>query len=374
MTNTKILLKALLGATALTVFTTGTAQAQNNFTPADTTVSNTFTLDYNVGGVPQPQITPPAPTDFVVDRLIDLTVADEFNATTVPDASDVEVVFSVTNNGNDEQGYALFFEEDPANPFDTETPASALPELAYYIDTTGTAAYDDTIATTAYNELDPPELMPDEVLWVVVTQDIAADAVDGETSDVVLLAQTLVPNTPADDTANYIETSDSSNVIGTVQNVLIDEAGDDSTDAANDGAHSATASYIIASADVAGTKTVSTITDVLGSPNCALIPGPVPRDGGFNTPGACVEYVIEVTNDGSAPATDIEVGDLLPPYLTYIAADVSDLGTGFTLTEPSNADCSVVPNPCQVTVTGGVLAAGDTTQTSGRLIIRALIQ
>ena len=75
MTNTKILLKALLGATALTVFTTGTAQAQNNFTPADTTVSNTFTLDYKVGGVDQPQIDSSAtPTIFTVDRLIDLTV------------------------------------------------------------------------------------------------------------------------------------------------------------------------------------------------------------------------------------------------------------------------------------------------------------
>lgn len=369
MTNTKILLKALLGATALTVFTTGTAQAQNNFTPADTTVSNTFTLDYNVGGVPQPQITPPAPTDFKVDRLIDLVVADEFDATTVPDASDVEVVFSVTNNGNDEQGYALSFTEDPANPFDTETPVSALPELAYYIDTTGTAAYDDTIATTAYVPGNPPELMPDEVLWVVVTQDIAVDAADIEEADIILLAQTLEPGT-----TNVIDTSDSSNVLGTTENVLADAAGDDSTDDPTDGAHSATASYIIASADVAGTKTVSTYTDVVGSPDCATIPGPAPA-GGFNTPGACVEYVIEVTNDGSAPAMDIEVGDLLPPYLTYVAADVSGLGTGFTLTEPTNTDCSTLPtNPCQVTVTGGVLAAGDTTQTSGQLIIRALIQ
>ena len=122
----------------------------------------------------------------------------------MPDASDVEVVFTVTNNGNDEQGYSLSFAEDPANPFDTETPVSALPDLAYYIDATGTAAYDDTIATTAYDFNNPPELMPDEVLWVVVTQDIAADAVDGETSDVVLLAQTLVPNTPADDPDNFI--------------------------------------------------------------------------------------------------------------------------------------------------------------------------
>ena len=367
MTNTKILLKALLGATALTVFTTGTAQAQNNFTPADTTVSNTFTLDYNVGGVPQPQITPPAPTDFKVDRLIDLTVADEFNATTVPNASDVEVVFSVTNNGNDEQGYALSLAEDPANPFDTETPASALPELAYYIDTTGTAAYDDTIATTAYDSTNPPELMPDEVLWVVVTQDIAVDALDGETADVVLLAQTLVPGT-----TTAITTSDGSNVLGTVENVLIDAAGDDSSDDPTDGAHSATASYIISGADVAGTKTVSTYSDVVGATNCGTftVAGP----GGFNIPGACVEYVIEVTNDGSAQATDIEVGDLLPPHLTYVAASVDGLGAGTTLTEPTNTDCSVTPNPCTVTVTGGVLAPGDTTQTSGTLTIHALIQ
>ena len=49
-------------------------------TDAGTTVSNTFTLDFSVGGVAQTQITNdgvgpnPAPTSFTVDRRVDLTV------------------------------------------------------------------------------------------------------------------------------------------------------------------------------------------------------------------------------------------------------------------------------------------------------------
>jgi len=47
------ILKGLLGATALTVFTAGSAHAQ--LTPAGTNVQNTFTLTYDVGGVTQPR-------------------------------------------------------------------------------------------------------------------------------------------------------------------------------------------------------------------------------------------------------------------------------------------------------------------------------
>ena len=135
MTNTKILLKALLGATALTVFTTGTAQAQNNFTQAGTSVSNTFTLDYKVGGVDQPQIDSTAtPTLFTVDRLVDLTVTSNGDNTVAPGATDEELVFSVTNEGNDTQAYSLAIIEETATPdtIDTDAPTGAVPELVYY--------------------------------------------------------------------------------------------------------------------------------------------------------------------------------------------------------------------------------------------------
>jgi len=73
MTNTKLILKGLLSATALTAFSAGTAFAGG--TTAGTTVTNTFTLNYNVGTTPQPPVTGDTPTTFVVDRLIDVNVA-----------------------------------------------------------------------------------------------------------------------------------------------------------------------------------------------------------------------------------------------------------------------------------------------------------
>ena len=97
MTKSK-LMKGLLGTTAMTVLSTGTAFAQNNFTAADTTVSNSFTLDYQVLGVDQPQIETnddagdatddDAPTTFKVDRLVNVTVASSGDATVAPGQTD----------------------------------------------------------------------------------------------------------------------------------------------------------------------------------------------------------------------------------------------------------------------------------------------
>ena len=77
MTKCK-LIKGLLGATALTAFSAGTAFAQNDFTAAGTTVSNTFTLNYEVNDTPQTQIDNIGnATDFNVDRLVNVTVSSQ---------------------------------------------------------------------------------------------------------------------------------------------------------------------------------------------------------------------------------------------------------------------------------------------------------
>ena len=63
---------AVLMATFLTTVTAATAQ---DLTPAGTDVQNTFTLDYEVGGVDQTQINNNAtPTSFTVDRRVQLNV------------------------------------------------------------------------------------------------------------------------------------------------------------------------------------------------------------------------------------------------------------------------------------------------------------
>ena len=111
MTKCK-LMKGLMGVTALTVLSTGTAFAQNDFTAAGETVSNTFTLNYEVNNTPQTQIdNTGTPTEFNVDRLVNVTVSNPGNTFVVADQDDALLPFVVVNNGNDEHAYLLGFEQ-----------------------------------------------------------------------------------------------------------------------------------------------------------------------------------------------------------------------------------------------------------------------
>lgn len=378
MTNTKTFLKALLGASALTVFATGTAQAQNNFTPAGTSVSNTFTLDYNVGGVAQPQIDSSAtPTLFTVDRLVDLTVTSNGDTTVAPGSTDEELVFSVSNEGNDTQAYALTLVEETAAPdtIDTDDPAGATPPLVYYIDD-GNGTFEPGGADGApvtYNPASPPELGPDEVLWVVVTQDIPTSATDGDQADVSLVADTLEPASSPSAGTPVTADGDGNSLTGAAENVLADGSGT-GNEVANAGDHSATGSYIIASADIDGDKVVA-IHSEDGS-TCSTIPGA--PTGGYGIPGACVEYVISVENSGSAAATDIVVNDVLPDELEFATAVFGGDFTGGSFASPAlpaaNTDC--VSGACVINLTGATLPAPvlPATSTTGTVTIRAYVK
>ena len=207
MTNTNKLLKVLLGASALTVFTAGSAFAQsitltnNNFTAADTDVSNTFTLNYSVDSVPQPEINnedgtindPDGPTVFTVDRLIDLTVVSVEDETVAPGAIEETILFAVANDGNDTHGFLLDLLEETADSTTTSTvPTSGTETITYYIDD-GDGDFEpngtgDGAAAIDYDPANPPELDPDQVLWVIVTRDIAASAVDGDDVEISLIS------------------------------------------------------------------------------------------------------------------------------------------------------------------------------------------
>ena len=135
--------------------------------------------------------------------------------------------------------------------------------------------------------------------------------------------------------------------------------------------HSDQASYVVASPDLTAAKAVTTI---LTTPvNCAtdVAGGP----GEYSTPGACVQYVITVTNNGAtATATGIDIGDVLPAEVNFVSATHS----GFdalpvpTLTTPAGAaqTCDGTAATCNVTLTGASLAAGNV----ATLTIRALVK
>ncbi len=368
--------KVLLGATALTALSTGTAFAAG--TAAGTTVENTFTLDYKVGGTDQPQIitcdtgcsTPGTSTKFTVDRLIDLTVVSNGDTTVAQGAQDQELVFSLTNTGNDTQDYILsLVNATTGDQFD----ATGL-NITYYFDD-GTAGFGaGDLAGTAHtytpgSALNTESLAPDTIIWVVVDGDIPAALTDLDEADITLVADTAVDGTTGAAATLVVADTGGNTLEGAAENVLadIDSDGAGTNDGANDGQYAATGTYIVADADMVATKAVTVISQ--DGSGCATIPGT--PTGGLSIPGACVEYVITATNNGTtaaANATDVDISDVLPPELEFVAATVTTFLPGTLTTPVSGTDC--VGGACTVAVTAGALNFGET----GTIVIRALLK
>lgn len=383
MTNLGTMTKGLLGATALSFFMSGNAfAAPLDLTPAGTNVQNTFTLDYQVSGVDQPTIdTGPSgsdtPTEFTVDRLIDLTVDSTADANVAPDAQDQTLEYSITNTGNDTQAYDLSL-ADPADDFD----ATGLTVL-YYVDD-GDGVFDPDTGSGGADGVGVPyvpgttgataDIAADGVLWVVVTGDIPDTVADGDTDGITLVADTLEPSTAGATAGDPVVADTGGNTLtGVAENVLGDDAG--VTDAANAGDHSATGTFIVAAADVTASKVVSVfLQDGVDAATCGTFPGSADADP-LSIPGSCVEYVISATNDAgaSSTATAIDISDFLPQQLTFAGAITSGFGgtPAPSLTAPTvGTDCSPTATTCEVSLTGAELAPGAT----GTITIRALVQ
>ncbi len=343
-------------------------------TEAGTAVNNSFTLDYKVGGVSQTQIdTSGSPTSFVVDRKVDVTVTSLGDTNVSPGATGQQLSYSVLNSGNDNQAYQLSLKDVGADAFD----AASLSILYYVDDGNGTfepgaadgsgASYTPGVGVTA-------DIAPDAVLWVVVSGNIPAGATNGQQDDVILVANSFDPTawvnlasaTPGSETTGAAAGTDTA---GAVENVLADSAGTAGSpeDVANDGAHSATGSFIVSAAALTAGKTVAVVTTTPA--NCATDA----VVGGFSVPGACIEYAITATNaaGAAAAANEIAISDVLPDDVVFVSASqtgfANDATTGpVSITTPAGA-CTT---SCTVSLTGASLAIG----ASGTLTIRATVR
>lgn len=400
MTKCK-LMKGLLGATALTVLSTGTAFAQNDFTAASTTVSNTFTLNYEVNNTTQTQIdNTGSPTNFAVDRLVNVTVSSPADTFVVTNQADALLPFVVVNNGNDTHAYVLGFEQAGGDDFDT-TAATTAPDIIFYdesADTNNDGALSEAERAAAtpqdYNptpgSVNIPVLAADERVFVYVRQNIPAGLVDTDTGGVLLYANTQNIDSGSGTSLVYSETAADADGVNdanplTVENVLADQDGPatNTNDDAADGAHSAQGNYIIENPMVDATKQVFGITSA--APNTC---DPIPASASYTkptanteyfTPQSCVEYIIQVNNTGTTDATDINLSDILPDNLTIReAAVLGDLVLPVTAPVGNLAQTAAGTQcdsgACTVTVTNATLASGSiATPTVGYLVIRATI-
>jgi len=368
----RIRLAVFTAGMTIGVLASGVAHAAG--TSAGTSVSNTFTLDYQVGGVGQPQITPGAPTTFTVDRVVNLTVTSQGDTNVSPSATGQELVFGVLNSGNDNHAYSFALEDLAGDDFDA-TPLTA----RFYTDAGGdgifTPGVDDAGAGTAYTPgsgAATSDLAPDATLWVIISGDIPGGVTDGQTDGVILLADSLNPVASLDPGytatpgAQTTAAGGANNLDGEAQNVLADVTGTATADGNADGAHSDTGNFNVVAADLTAGKTVGVIATDASAITCAT-DGALPGNQ-YAVPGACIEYVISADNaaTAAATATGIDISDVLPDEVAFVAVTQSGFTAAGVLTPPGGG-CTTA---CTVALTGASLAPGAT----GNLTIRATVR
>ena len=373
--------RGLYGLLAFCAFTVGAHAQDNNYTPAGTNVSNTFSLDYEVGGVAQTTIDNTAtPTNFTVDRRVELTVTGVQDASVAAGAADQELVYGVRNTGNDNFAYNLTVEEGTGDDFDTDPTRAPRYTLLYYPDTNGDGilqASEVAGAGTPYALID---VAPDTTFWVKLQANIPSAPTVGQTSDVLLVAEAVEPSAwivTAGPTASTPPTQGTSltaaganDLVNDADNVFTDADGPATSDAATDARHSDAATYTIIAADLMAAKTVTVIaSDGVDLATCAGMTSP----GGaqFAIPNACVEYVITVTNGaGAASADNIDISDVLPDEVEFVGSAQAGFTTAGTITDPAGG-CTT---SCTVTLDDAVLTPTVGAAAVGTLTIRALVR
>ncbi|MEE9302627.1 MAG: hypothetical protein V3U84_02470 [Thiotrichaceae bacterium] len=265
-------------------------------TAANTTISNTATISYDVGGTTQSDIGSSeggntsgagTATTFVVDQVIDLNVSAGSVADVTPAiaASTKTITYDLTNEGNASEIFDITFEQDNGNT-GTEFDTSSCTVTA----ATGSASFTDATITLA----------KETTANVTVTCTIPASSAvaNDDTSDLEFIA-----------TAQTAEDNASSDNAATVQVVYGDaSAGTTSDTAAKNGIHSAVNTYSINTAVLSVAKTSTIVCDPY---NDTTNPKRIP--------GAVVRYDITVTNGaGAATAANVVIADPFPSNMTYV--------------------------------------------------------
>jgi uncharacterized repeat protein (TIGR01451 family) len=316
----KLVLGLSLSMGALLVVTPAFAAG----TAAGTTISNTASVAYDVGSVAQTPVTPATPADFVVDRRINVTVAESGGTATtvVPGASAQVLTFTVTNNSNATLDLDLAVTQDAGGgaPFGGTDSFDVVGPLVF-VESGVTGGYQALQDTAIFID----ELGPDQVRTVYIVSPIALTVTNGGVAtlnltaiahqNTVALTGVYAPtvgslaapaaqtNTGAADNPTFIDT------------VFGDVAG--RTDVARDGQHSAGDQYNVTTAAITVTKSSTVVSDPF---NLLVNPKAIP--------GAVIEYCLDIENAGSATASSIVLTDTIPTNTTYVAGSIKVSATG----------------------------------------------
>ncbi len=289
---------AMLAGLAMTGGMVSNASAAG--TAAGTTISNTATVGYQVGSIAQTPVTSAAAT-FVVDTMIDLTVATTDTATVkvTPGATNQVLQFTVTNTGNAIQDFSLtrIAQNGGTGKFGGTDNFDAT-NVGIFVESGATPGYQPAEDTATFID----ELSADTARTVYIVVDIALSQANGDISSHHLIATAGLAGAIGVEDPAVTEDSGTADNKDTVQTVFADGDGDGagSIDTATNGKHSDQSDFEVQSATLSISKLSTVISDPFSSTNPKRIPG------------AVVEYTITIDNStGAADATSIVLTDLL---------------------------------------------------------------
>lgn len=320
-------LRALLALTLLAMSFPGTAMAAG--TAAGTLISNTASVDFQVGGVPQATVTSVAAT-FNVDRKVDLTVTAGAGAPAFANQTSAPMVFTVTNTGND----AFYYQLSAAENTDTNAILSLTTDIWLDADASGTVTAGDTLYV---NETTFGTFSANESFQIVVTGDISSGALDTQSASVDFTAKTF--------TALGVEAV-SGGGAGTGAAIVLADLSATAGPTDYDGDGTATNTYTVQGATLSISKSQTLISDGAGG------------TAGF-IPGATVEYSIAIEQTGGASTpTAVTMTDTLDvANLTFLTGQYS----GGTDVQIDAYDATTTGT--STTYTSGVFSSPDVTVT-----------
>ncbi len=349
----KAQLNRLFVGTALGIVSLAATPAFAAGTNAGDTITNTVTVNYQVGGVAQTAIQ--ASDNIIVDRKINLTVAEVGTATTsvVPGQTNAVTTFTVTNTSNTAIDVGLTAAQlAGGTAAHGGTDVFNLTGLTMYVDNpvTGTVgSWDAGDAAVTYLD----ELAADASRTIFLVGNVPIGATNGQVAGVTLTGVGQQAGTAGTQGGNWTATA-GANTAG-IDTVLADAAGL-AGDIAYDGKHSDDDDYTISAPLLNVYKTSRVISDpVNGTTNPKMIPG------------AVVEYCLIVVNGAAgAPANSVSLSDPLPAATTYLGTFTPLVGGTYTGTAPTgtcNADGTATAGAHSAgTISGslGTLNAGTT--------------
>lgn len=297
----------MMRLTSIVAILAATQQAYAVGTPAGDTISNTASVEYSVGNVPQGAITS-APAVFVVDRLVNFTLTPEDgSSTTVTPGGQGIASFLLTNIGNAAQDFQLSADNlvgvsinGVGDAFDMDTPMQIYADINDdgLLDA-GDTPYVDGLSADATGGLNQIRLL------VVADAPVGPTNGQGATIELTVVAAEGVdasnPGTPMTDDSGVADDA-------TLEQVVIANG----TLTGQDG-------YVISSAAIAVSKDSEVIRDPFSSSNPKAIPG------------AVIEYSITADNTGAEDATGIGFRDEIDTSLVTLA--LGEYGAGDAIIE-----------------------------------------